>query len=56
MILQLVSQVLDSFNNEKFTLGLFIDLSKALDKYAHLKAIVGDVKELNVYHINIFQV
>ena len=36
---QLVSQVLDSFNEDKFTLGVFINLSKAFDRsyYSFLK-------------------
>ena len=34
-ILQLTDQLYDSFNNDKFTIGVFIDLSKAFDTVDH---------------------
>ena len=30
-VLQLISQMLDAFNEYKYTLGIFVDLSKAFD-------------------------
>ena len=34
-ILQLSKEILDSFNEKKFTLGVFVDLSKAFDTVNH---------------------
>ena len=34
-ILQLTDQLYDSFNNDKFTIGVFIDPSKAFDTVDH---------------------
>ena len=34
-IIQLADQLIDSFNNNKFTIGVFIDLSKAFDTVDH---------------------
>ena len=45
MIIQLVNQILDSFNEDKFALGLFIDLNKAFDTGDHtipLKILESD--------------
>ena len=33
--IQLISQILDAFNENKYTLGIFIDLSKAFDTVDH---------------------
>ena len=30
-VIQIISQMLDAFNENKYTLGIFIDLSKAFD-------------------------
>ena len=34
-VIQLISQILDAFNENKYTLGIFIDLSKAFDTVDH---------------------
>ena len=34
-IIQLADQLIESFNNNKFTIGVFIDLSKAFDTVDH---------------------
>ena len=35
MVVQLISQILDAFDENKYTLGIFIDLSKAFDTADH---------------------
>ena len=34
-VIQLISKILDDFNDNKYTLGMFIDLSKAFDTEDH---------------------
>ena len=34
-VIQLISQILNAFNENKYTLGIFIDLSKAFDTVDH---------------------
>ena len=34
-VVQLVDQIIESFENKKYTLGVFIDLSKAFDTADH---------------------
>ena len=51
-VIQLISQILDAFNENKYTLGIFIDLSKAFDTVDHnilLKKLDMDgIKEKNL--------
>ena len=35
VVVQLISQILDAFDENKYTLGMFIDLSKAFDTADH---------------------
>ena len=46
-VIQLISQVLDAFNEKKYTLGIFIDLSKESDTADHNILL----KKLNMYGI-----
>ena len=46
-VIQLISQILDAFNENKYTLGIFIDLSKAFDTVDHHKLL----KKLDMYDI-----
>ena len=46
-VIQLISQVLDAFNEKKYTLGIFIDLSKEFDTAGHNILL----KKLNMYGI-----
>ena len=46
-VIQLISQVLDAFNEKKYTLGIFIDLSKEFDT-ADYNILL---KKLNMYGI-----
>ena len=34
-VMQLISQILDAFNENKYTLDIFIDLKKAFDTVGH---------------------
>ena len=46
-VIQLISQVLDAFNEKKYTLGIFIDLSKEFNTADHNILL----KKLNMYGI-----
>ena len=46
-VIQLISQILDAFNESKYTLGIFIDLSKAFDTVDHNILL----KKLDMYGI-----
>ena len=46
-VIQLISQVLDAFNEKKYTWGIFIDLSKEFDTADHNILL----KKLNMYGI-----
>ena len=46
-VIQLISQILDGFNENKYTLGIFIDLSKAFDTADHNIFL----KKLDMYDI-----
>ena len=46
-VIQLISQILDAFNENKYTLGIFIDLSKAFDTVDHNILL----KKLDMYGI-----
>ena len=48
-ILQLINQILESFKHDKFTIGVFIDLSKAFDTVNHSILL----KKLSFYGIKI---
>ena len=45
-VVQLVDQIIESFENSKYTLGVFIDLSKAYDTVDH-----SILKKLELYGI-----
>ena len=47
VVIQLISQILDAFNENKYTLGIFIDLSKAFDTVDHNILL----KKLDMYGI-----
>ena len=51
-IIQLVDQICDSFNNNKFTLGVFIDLSKAFDTVNH-DILLTKLKHYGVKNTNL---
>ena len=47
-VIQLISQILDAFNENKYTLGIFIDLTKAFHTVDHDILL----KKLDSYGIN----
>ena len=47
-VIQLISQILDAFNENKYTLGIFIDLAKAFHTVDHDILL----KKLDIYGIN----
>ena len=51
-IIQLADQLIESFNNNKFTIGVFIDLSKAFDTVDH-QILLKKLKHYGVVGINL---
>ena len=47
-VIQLISQILDAFNENKYTLGIFIDLTNAFHTVDHDVLL----KRLDIYGIN----
>ena len=51
-IIQLVQEILQSFNENKFTLGVFIDLSKAFDTVDH-KILLAKLQNYGIKNTNL---